>query len=361
MAGFASWWIRCGWTGVDLFFVLSGFLVGGLLFQEIKKTKSLDVVRFWIRRGFKIWPAYIVFVAYLLVGHVLKYPDWTYALKQVWPNLLHVQNYFGSPRIHSWSLSVEEHFYLLMPILLLLGVRLHRGKSQAIPLVPLAALALMIACLLARWQNSLHHPFNYLTHLFPSHLRFDSLFCGVFLAYAYNFHRHWLAWIARFRLLTLGLSGVLLSPLFFVELEKSVFMQTLGLTSIYLGYAGLLLVMIMKPEQPGRLEQAFQLLATRWIAFVGYYSYSIYLWHMDVGYRPAHRLYASGLLAPLAPGWQYMVTALAYVLCSVVGGAALGALIEMPALAIRDRIFPSRVKMAFQRETGGGQAPPPSR
>src|ERR1043165_6378202 len=51
-----------GWSGVDLFFVLSGFLVGGLLFKEIRARHSLDVKRFLLRRGFKIWPAYIALV-----------------------------------------------------------------------------------------------------------------------------------------------------------------------------------------------------------------------------------------------------------------------------------------------------------
>ncbi|MGA2230896.1 MAG: acyltransferase family protein, partial [Tepidisphaeraceae bacterium] len=58
----AGVWYVFGWTGVDLFFVLSGFLVGGLLLGELRKYGRLDVFRFIIRRIFKIWPAYYVLV-----------------------------------------------------------------------------------------------------------------------------------------------------------------------------------------------------------------------------------------------------------------------------------------------------------
>src|SRR5882672_3141516 len=89
---------RLGWTGVDLFFVLSGFLVGGLLFSELKNSGKLDAPRFLIRRGFKIWPSYFAYLLFLLV--VLRRDTdalwlWVY-------NLVHVQNYFGTPRPHTW-------------------------------------------------------------------------------------------------------------------------------------------------------------------------------------------------------------------------------------------------------------------
>jgi peptidoglycan/LPS O-acetylase OafA/YrhL len=60
---FGSMWQRFGWTGVDLFFVLSGFLIGGLLFAEFKRTSSLNTGRFLIRRGFRIWPGYLALLA----------------------------------------------------------------------------------------------------------------------------------------------------------------------------------------------------------------------------------------------------------------------------------------------------------
>ena len=70
MEPIANLWMRFGWTGVDLFFVLSGFLVGGLLFRELRQQSGLDVRRFIIRRGFKIWPSYLVFLAAIFVWQI---------------------------------------------------------------------------------------------------------------------------------------------------------------------------------------------------------------------------------------------------------------------------------------------------
>src|SRR2546430_2645050 len=62
--------LNFGWTGVDLFFVLSGFLVGGLLFKELRTRSSLHVRRFLVRRGLKIWPAFAVFIVYFIASQL---------------------------------------------------------------------------------------------------------------------------------------------------------------------------------------------------------------------------------------------------------------------------------------------------
>src|SRR5688572_11329479 len=67
MGTFAEVWYRLGWIGVDLFFVLSGFLIGGLLVTELQKHGRIDVTRFLVRRGLKIYPAYLVFIGFLML------------------------------------------------------------------------------------------------------------------------------------------------------------------------------------------------------------------------------------------------------------------------------------------------------
>ena len=130
LAGLLRLWHGFGGAGVDLFFVLSGFLVGGLLLAEIKRSGKADAKRFLIRRGFKIWPTYYVYLLALpllqIWGGETRFVD--AALWSLRANLLHLQNYwlsgsafstlpnYISPRPHTWSLAVEEHFYLALAI-----------------------------------------------------------------------------------------------------------------------------------------------------------------------------------------------------------------------------------------------------
>lgn len=119
-----------GWTGVDLFFVLSGFLIGRILFTEVKKTGTVKVGEFLIKRGMRIWPLYYFMCALILTKLALlnQMPQ-----ASVIPDLLFVNNFFHRELIifGSWSLSVEEQFYLLASILILSArglVRTQAGK-----------------------------------------------------------------------------------------------------------------------------------------------------------------------------------------------------------------------------------------
>ena len=84
-------WHRGGWTGVDLFFVLSGFLIGGLLFTELIKRGRLDIKRFMVRRGFKIWPSYYLFVVAIVAWLCLHdHHSLWFSIPAMAPNLLHI-------------------------------------------------------------------------------------------------------------------------------------------------------------------------------------------------------------------------------------------------------------------------------
>jgi peptidoglycan/LPS O-acetylase OafA/YrhL len=104
----ASAWHRVGWTGVDLFFVLSGYLVGGLLLEESQASGRIDIRRFLARRAFKIWPSYYapLLLLAVLTAWVSLLPD------ALWPLVAHARNYVGRADLlapHAWSLAVEEH------------------------------------------------------------------------------------------------------------------------------------------------------------------------------------------------------------------------------------------------------------
>ncbi len=99
-----------GWTGVDLFFVLSGFLIGKQLWGELYRTGTIRVSAFVLRRGLRIWPLYYAMMLLFLALGSDKAPSW--------PDWAMLSNYFQARYGRSWSLSTEEQFYLLMPTLL---------------------------------------------------------------------------------------------------------------------------------------------------------------------------------------------------------------------------------------------------
>src|SRR2546429_9016629 len=101
-SGESSFFTRVGWTGVDLFFVLSGFLISGLLFSEYKTQNSISFKRFFIRRGLKIYPAFYLFL--FLTGILSRVVFHTHLLV---PHYLHevffVQNYWQGVWDHTWT------------------------------------------------------------------------------------------------------------------------------------------------------------------------------------------------------------------------------------------------------------------
>src|SRR5271166_727027 len=124
---------RVGWAGVDLFFVLSGFLISGLLFADYQEHGKINVGRFYIRRGFKFWPALYtliftgLFISAFVPGHTLPH-------KGILPELFFMQDYFPSIWGLTWSIAVEEHFYLCLPLLFLLLIRRTPGNPfNALP------------------------------------------------------------------------------------------------------------------------------------------------------------------------------------------------------------------------------------
>ena len=129
--------------GVDLFFVLSGFLISRLLFAEYKSTRALSLKRFWIRRGFKIYPA---FYAFLIVTTVFVLAE-RFPMKLFFGEIFFLQNYLPHIFTHTWSLAVEEHFYIALPLLLLLLIRLSLNSENPFRALPLISVIFSIGCL----------------------------------------------------------------------------------------------------------------------------------------------------------------------------------------------------------------------
>src|SRR6266478_4266045 len=175
---------RFGWVGVDLFFVLSGFLISGLLFSEFKKRGSVDFKRFFIRRGLKIYPAFYVF---LFLTTIVSY----YVLRAGSPparylhEVLFVQNYEHGTWDHTWTLAVEEHFYIFLPLFLLVLIRFSSNRQNPFRSVPWTALTVAGMCLAFRATSVYWGTPNFHMAYTATHDRMDALFFGVLLGYLY--------------------------------------------------------------------------------------------------------------------------------------------------------------------------------
>jgi peptidoglycan/LPS O-acetylase OafA/YrhL len=202
---------QLGWTGVDLFFVLSGYLIGSQLLKPVAAGHAPDLKDFWIRRAFRILPAFAVVVGlYFLLPVVREQPQ----IQPFWQFASFTENLLIDMRharafSHVWSLCVEEHFYLVAPLLILLLRR--RPAWAAVTLC--AAILIGDAALRALiWRHDLaplspeSRDFSRLFMeriYYPTWTRLDGLLAGVALAAVRCFRpRIWEGLMRRANLLT---------------------------------------------------------------------------------------------------------------------------------------------------------------
>lgn len=331
MHRFTEIWFNGGWLGVDLFFVLSGYLVSGLLFREYARHGRISLKSFLIRRGFKIYPAFWLLTATTVIVRLWLHEPLNKLA--VACEFLFLQNYGPALWNHTWSLAVEEHFYFFLVLLLLL-LTIRRTGANPFRLVPVVFATLALTCLglrLLQWQVS--PSWLARQQLYPTHLRMDSLFAGVLIAYIHQLRGESLvAWARRWRWGLVSAGVLVLIPAFVLSRSGSMFIPTIGLTLHYCG-GGLLLLAALSAADlvRGRLAAA--------IAYVGSHSYSIYLWHMPVSVWVVPRL--TEALHVRQNWWAYFAT---YILGSVALGILLANVIEFPMLRLRDRLFPSRAR-----------------
>ena len=344
-----SWWngwaIGAGWAGVDLFFVLSGFLISRLLFSEYQRTGRIAYGRFAFRRAMKIWPPfYAVSILYLIWGFWSSHPHHWF-LKPFLHDIFFMDSYVQGTFGHFWSLAVEEHFYLLLPLTLFVMLRAAKpGVSDPFKSLPLLCLIVAVVVLGARiWTYFLVPEFSYFTHFFPTHLRMDSLLFGVLLGYCSLFHadRFW-GLMSKHRVKLTILAFALVSPCVIfgqtgdVVAPPNPFLYTFGFTSIYLGFGVLMCLFLLVPLP----ERGLSGHLARSLARIGRYSYSIYLWHLPLIFMlQKHRIFRthSGLI-------------LYYALCIFVG-IVMAKIIEEPSLRLRDFLSNRDTELALSTES----------
>ena len=311
-----------GREGVNLFFTLSGFLVGGLLLRQYASTGVIDARRFIVRRIFKIWPAYYVLIAFHMVAG--RHPLSTFAVQ----NLTHLQNYLGTSISQTWSLAVEEHFYLLLPALLLLFARWKLRANAILAMLGLICLAVLIGRSIVVANGGLDAAF------FQTQYRIDSLLAGVMLAAVYWMKPDLYRRLAQKKSMLLAIVGFLVAWLAFATRHDALD-ESIGYTIQSAGYVALIVLML---EHTGAMARMWLFRA---IAWVGVYSYGIYLWH-SIAFAPADILISktSALGLPALVIWAL---ALAFqITIAISAGYITTRLVEFPFLLLRNALFPAQ-------------------
>ncbi len=277
MAAFAG-----GFIGVDLFFVLSGFLVSNVILSEIDERGRLDLGRFYARRVRRLLPAALLVIVatsavFLLVTTVVRrlplVLDAQSALLYVanWNFLVQENDYFGggaegSPFLHFWSLSIEEQFYLVFPVLLLFLVRAARRRAWVLPAV-LAGLFLTSLAAQLYWARV---DVNWA--YYGTDARLYQLLAGVLLTIGLRRGAGAVSGRSAGAAAVAGLAGLLLLGSGLVDLSPSS-------RGILATGAAVLLVGGLMLRDDGVLGR---LLSRRTPVYLGQVSYGTYLWHWPV-------------------------------------------------------------------------------
>lgn len=333
-----------GWIGVDLFFVLSGFLVSGLLFKEFLKFGDVQPKRFLIRRGFKIYPIYYMFyLPYLVPIFYNSSFNWVGFLS----DMTFTQNYingYGYAYSASWSLAVEEHFYFGLALLLWVGTRRNfllntdvNGQIIDASQFLKGIGVVLVLCLVLRFISNIAFPYED-RNFTMTHLRIDSLLAGVGVAYLYYFKQDSLTRIFQSYktvFLFMAFMGLAWTP--FIEPVNSFFVKTIGFTLLYFSFSIILIYFLTTQNINYRLNRFLSSTVVSIISKIGYCSYSIYVIHSIVNFC-FHKLMKTFNLFHYDAELLVVRTVL-----TLLSGLFMTYVIEAYYLRVRDKYIPSRV------------------
>lgn len=323
-----------GWMGVDLFFVLSGYLIGWQLFREYAQGHAPAWRRFMVGRALRILPAYYAVLAFYLLAPGLREGG---NLQAPWKFITFTLNLFpewelGTAYSHAWSLCVEEHFYLLFPAIAWLLVRRPgAGLPASIAVAGLVGGAMLLRAWL--WHHGVVPHLeagdpgmamrHYVATIYnPTWARLDGLLMGALLAAVRAFRPAWWAGLMRraWLLLAFGVAllavGTRIEPMSAIGATWLFPLVALGCTCLLAGAASPA-TWIGRHALPGMTPLAVL-------------AFSLYLTHKQV----------YGWLDAALPGLGRQAPALAllvYASASVLAAALLYMAVERPGLRLRER------------------------
>jgi peptidoglycan/LPS O-acetylase OafA/YrhL len=329
--------IRFGWCGVDLFFVLSGFLISNQLMAAWQKNKHIPFRTFYIKRIFRIFPPYFfVLLIYIFIPAFHERET----LAPLWKMFSFLQNYGQDIRrygtfSHAWSLCVEEQFYLLLPLILLL-VLSSRMKKKAGWLIP-GIFLFTILCRWLSWEILLKPGIEsedfgmkwYKWIYYPTYTRLDGLMVGVGLATLYRFRESWLTPLKRYANQLTVVGCILFVPSLFLCMNQQTAIATIfgfGLIAIAFGF------FVLSALLPGSLLFRTRSAITKNLATL---SYSLYLSHKGIIHITQKFLTSLGISQD--SNWMFLIC----IVTCVMGALSMRILIEKPFFRMRNNLLVS--------------------
>jgi peptidoglycan/LPS O-acetylase OafA/YrhL len=326
---------KFGWTGVDLFFVLSGYLISSQLFAGIAKGKTISFQTFFLKRFFRIIPAYLAVVALYFCFPLLRERE---APAPLWRYLSFTQNFGLDLRTHgtfshAWSLCIEEQFYLLLPLTLSALVLLKKFRRGAWLLATLFVLGFF-----ARWYMYNTHVVPILDQpgagaiwykwiYYPTYSRLDGLLSGVAIAALFQFRPNLKERLNAYGNFFLLLGVLILIGAYLVCIsEESFDASVFGFFLVSIAYGAVVLGAVSRGSFLYKSSSAF----TSRIAAL---SYAIYLTHKIIIHVTQQQL---SKLNIDKDGNRMLVLC---ILTSFAGAWVLNRAIEKPFLRLRDRLL----------------------
>lgn len=327
---------RFGWTGVDLFFVLSGFLISGQLFTEIENRGTVSLKTFYTKRFFRIIPAYFFTLFLYFTFPFFRERE---ALPAWWKFLTFTQNY-GLDVInrgtfsHAWSLCIEEQFYLVLPLLLLTLAKTRFFKY--IPLLIVIVISFSLVSRLIMWngyiamikEGSLDFWKAWYKEIYyPTHTRLDGLGMGVLIGFLMQYSHTF-----RSRVHQNGnqffLGGICLLGFSFWLCHEQASEQAsvFGFTLVSLSYG---MIVVAAVSESSFLYRSKSYLTAQLAAL----SYAIYLSHKGIIHM------TQAMLEWFDRETSDNTTLVFCLLICITGGVLYRHLIEKPCFRIRSRIL----------------------
>jgi peptidoglycan/LPS O-acetylase OafA/YrhL len=314
-----------GQKGVDLFFVLSGFLITGILLRT--KGSPNYFRNFYARRALRIFPLYYaVVIGCLLAGIWFSIPRFSWP--KDWWYLLYLQNVgmtFWPGSVsgpgHFWSLAVEEHFYLFWPLVVLLFNR----RNLVWVSLGLTVLAIAIRCIFLRM--------GYDVFTFTL-CRMDALAIGCFLAVLFSHPVYWKSVVSWSRRLVVPVVALLFSSFFVFSGEANTIVQAVKYT-LFAVMCAFVLVLSLSEGTCNPLPKVFQAFGLR---YVGKISYSMYVFHPFIYGHILGKLYYSSWSPCKGMVWPSMILELIISVTLVFIASSISWIaFEKPLVKLKDR------------------------